>query len=76
MLEQSWRIGGASGAEVVALERFAADPALQDVRASSVEAYGATTSAPSGAFVYYEGTDARSGPLLKYAVVDSDANAR
>ena len=40
VLEQSWRIGGASGAEIAALEAFRADPALQAVRASTVEIYG------------------------------------
>ncbi|MGH8807385.1 MAG: DUF3182 family protein, partial [Noviherbaspirillum sp.] len=40
VLEQSWRIGGASGAEIVALEAFQADPALAVVCASTTEIYG------------------------------------
>ena len=42
VLEQSWRVGGASGAEIAALEAFRAEPALQVVRASTVEVYGRT----------------------------------
>jgi hypothetical protein len=42
VLEQSWRIGGASGAEVAALEAFRAEPALRAVRAATVELYGRT----------------------------------
>ena len=40
VLEQSWRLGGASGAEIGALEAFRADPSLRVVRAISREVYG------------------------------------
>ena len=46
VLEQSWRIGGASGAEVAALEAFRADPGLRAVRASTVEIYGEAEPPP------------------------------
>jgi hypothetical protein len=67
VLEQSWRIGGASGAEVVALEAFCDDPALEAVHASSVERYGEGVEPPPGAFVYFRGDDAHVGRLIKYA---------
>jgi hypothetical protein len=67
VLEQSWRIGGASGAEMAALEAFGADPGLASVAAATVEVYGEATP-PPGAVVYFSGVDPRVGPLTKYAV--------
>jgi hypothetical protein len=59
VLEQSWRLGGASGAELAALEHFHADPSAWSVHASTHEAYGparwprpvpsSTTTAPTAA---------------------------
>jgi len=69
VLEQSWRIGGASGAEVAALAAFHDDPSLTVVRASSVEVYGAGASPPPDATVYFQGVDAHAGPLTKYFVL-------
>jgi hypothetical protein len=72
VLEQSWRIGGASGAEVAALEAFRTDPALRTVRASTVEAYGEhVPPPPAHAAVYFRGVDERDGPMTKYATVES-----
>lgn len=78
VLEQSWRIGGASGAEVAALEAFRADPALRAVRAATVEVYGAGAAAPPpGAAVYFRGVDERDGPITKYATIERhDGDAR
>jgi Protein of unknown function (DUF3182) len=70
VLEQSWRIGGASGAEIAALEAFRADPTLRTVRASTVETYG-VGEPPPGATVYFHGVDDRVGPILKYTLVES-----
>ena len=75
VLEQSWRIGGASGAEVGALDAFCADPGLESVRAVSVEIYGESPP-PADAVVYFRGVDARVGPLTKYSRVEPDADAR
>jgi hypothetical protein len=66
VLEQSWRIGGASGAEVAALAAFHDDPSLAVVRASSVEVYGAGAKPPADATVYFQGVDPHAGPLTKY----------
>jgi hypothetical protein len=71
VLEQSWRMGGASSAEIGALEAFRADPALQAVRASSMEVHGDGAEPPPHAAVYFRGIDERLGPLLKYAVVEA-----
>ncbi|HEU4814261.1 MAG TPA: DUF3182 family protein [Xanthomonadaceae bacterium] len=68
VLEQSWRIGGASPAELLAMEAFAANPAVVRVRVSCHEAYGDCTP-PAGATVHYNGDDPRLGPLTKYAVL-------
>jgi hypothetical protein len=67
VLEQSWRIGGASGAELAALDAFQADPALDVVRASTTEIYGELTAVPSDAALYFQGIDDSVGPLTKYA---------
>ena len=67
VLEQSWRPGGASGAEIGALEAFRADPSLRTVRASSREVYGKAPVLPPNAAVYFSGDDAHSEPLTKYA---------
>ncbi|HEX6793666.1 MAG TPA: DUF3182 family protein [Casimicrobiaceae bacterium] len=75
VLEQSWRVGGASSAEVAALAAFRDDPSLDAVRASSTEVYGAHVSPPSGAAVYFDGADERAGPLTKYVQVARDVHA-
>ena len=75
VLEQSWRVGGASGAEIAALEAFRPDPALRVVRASTREVYGDSAAPPPHAAVYYRGTDEQVGPLAKYALVEPRADA-
>jgi uncharacterized protein DUF3182 len=67
VLEQSWRLGGASSAEIGALEAFRADPSLRTVRASSREVYGKAPVLPPNAAVYFSGGDPHAGPLTKYA---------
>jgi hypothetical protein len=76
VLEQSWRIGGASGAEIGALEAFQADPSLQSVRAVSYEIYGDGAQPPAGAAVYFRGVDPRVGALTKFTVVEAYADTR
>lgn len=70
VLEQSWRIGGASAAEVAALHAFRADPEHHVVRASTHELYADHVSVPEGAIVSYDGDDAQVGRLVKYALVE------
>jgi hypothetical protein len=73
VLEPSWRVGGASSAELVAMAAFARDPALQVVRASHVEEYGKDRRAPADAIVNFQGEDAEAGPLLRYTTVKPQA---
>ena len=65
VLEQSWRIGGASGAELAALAAFKADPALAVVRAATTEVYGGVAPPPD-ADVYFHGVDRHVGAITKY----------
>jgi hypothetical protein len=76
VLEQSWRIGGASGAEVAALQAFRTDPSLRAVRASCVEVFGLTDSPPPDAIVHFHGVDAHVGPVIKYTQVEAYVSAR
>jgi hypothetical protein len=76
VLEQSWRLGGASGAEIAALEAFRADPSLRAVDACSREIYGGAACVPERAQVYFRGVDPRVGPLTKYALIEPHADAR
>ncbi|MDB5839056.1 MAG: hypothetical protein JWQ23_1008 [Herminiimonas sp.] len=75
VLEQSWRAGGATGAEVAALEVFRADPAINVVNASTTEIYGDSPVMPTDAIIYFSGVDDHVGMLTKYARLESYANA-
>jgi hypothetical protein len=67
VLEQSWRVGGASGAEIAAFEAFSAEPNTTQVRCSTVEVYDIVTL-PAGATLYYQGVDPVVGAMTKYAM--------
>lgn len=75
VLEQSWRAGGATGAELAALEVFRREPARTRVRTSCVEIFGTSAEPPPGATVHFRGTDPQVGLLTKYTVVDPDVHA-
>lgn len=66
VLEQSWRIGGASGAEINALLAFAHDPSCRRIRAQTVERYGVNQQPPEDVQVVYHDDDPECGPMLKY----------
>jgi hypothetical protein len=74
VLEQSWRIGGATGAELAALQAFQADPSLRSVRASTREIYGEQVNIPPGATVYFQGNDRFVGPITKFTTIDTHAH--
>lgn len=74
VLEQSWRLGGATGAEIAALEVFRDRPECTRVHTACFEAYGEAPPPPAGATVYFRGVDAQAGPLVKYTVVQQDAD--
>lgn len=76
VLEQSWRVGGATGAEIAALEVFRKQPGRQQVRAAAVEIFGDSPQPPPHATVHFRGIDARAGLLTKYTVVEPDVDAR
>ena len=66
VLEQSWRIGGASSAELLALRAFSEDPALQRIRASTHEVFD-EVQLPADATLFYQGDDCEVGRICKYA---------
>ncbi|MBN2990280.1 DUF3182 family protein [Pseudomonas cedrina subsp. fulgida] len=70
VLEQSWRMGGASSAEVAALQSFVNDPGLKAIRVSSVETYQ-DQALPADAIEVYRGPAENSDFLLKYVTVKS-----
>lgn len=70
VLEQSWRIGGASSAEIAALQSFIERPGQKAVYASSVETY-VEQPLPDGAIEIYRGPAQNSDFLLKYVTVKS-----
>lgn len=69
VFEASWRPGGASGAEIAALEAFAADPRVERVEVSTVERHGEDLEAPPEACVHFNRVDPSSGPALRYTQV-------
>jgi hypothetical protein len=71
VLEQSWRIGGASAAEIAALHRLLAEPDRHSVSCSTHEVYG-DVQIPARAWVSFRGTDAHGFPLTKYVEIDGD----
>jgi hypothetical protein len=75
VLEQSWRIGGASAAEIEAAAILLQQPQRQVVDALTTEIYGPHATAPPGAVVLFHGNDPHNGPLLKYAQVIAHADS-
>ena len=70
VLEQSWRMGGASSAEVAALQSFINNPGLRAINVSSVETY-VDQPLPANAIEVYRGPAENSDFLLKYVTVES-----
>jgi hypothetical protein len=68
VLESSWRVGGATGAEVLALRRLRDEPSLQAIEVAHIEKFGENRTAPPGAVVHYQGTDPQAGPVLRYTI--------
>ncbi|HGM5579419.1 TPA: DUF3182 family protein [Pseudomonas putida] len=66
VLEQSWRLGGASSAELLAVRAFAGDPTLRQVRASTHEVFN-TPELPADATIFYQGDDSELGQFCKFA---------
>ncbi|WP_426135671.1 DUF3182 family protein [Pseudomonas sp. PWP3-1b2] len=70
VLEQSWRMGGASSAEVAALQSFINHPGLRAIHVCSVETY-VDQPLPTDAIEVYRGPAENSDFLLKYVTVKS-----
>jgi len=70
VLEQSWRIGGASPAEIAAIEAFKFEPEMRSANASIREVYSAAAPLPPHAHVLFHGIDEHAGWLLKYSVME------
>jgi hypothetical protein len=68
VLEQSWRAGGASGAEIAAFEALVRDPGRSAVTCMTMEIYGEVDAAPAGSMIYYSGVDPVAGPMTKYVM--------
>lgn len=72
VLEQSWRIGGASSAEIGALEAFRAGARI--VWASSLELFGEDKAVPPEACVLFRGEDPELGYVTKCVVITDYGN--
>jgi len=75
VLEHSWRIGGASGAEILALRAFADDNALQHAHAWTRETYGVAEYDDDPAvntIVMFKGLDDDVGYITKTASIRTD----
>ncbi len=68
VLEQSWRFGGASMAELLALERFAQDPARHWLVAETAESYDDLEPPPDSVVVW----PGDAGSPCKYARIVDD----
>jgi hypothetical protein len=68
VLEQSWRIGGASPAEILAFQALEQAP-RKSCLVETVERYGRGHEPPKGAQLIYVGDDPDAGEMIKYAQV-------
>lgn len=71
VLEQSWRAGGATAAELLALEALTQDPSLVAVRAASYEMFGGMEFDDADIFISFRGDDPNEGPMTKYAKLEA-----
>jgi hypothetical protein len=69
VLESSWRAGGASPAELLAISNFLENPDLQELAVSHVETYGPLGEPPPGAVVHFQGEDPAAGPIIRYTLI-------
>lgn len=66
VLEQSWRIGGATGAELCAFECFQQDANITAVEASTYCVFGWDKQLPPQAIVQFDDADTGYGPMKVY----------
>ncbi len=76
VLEQSWRIGGATVAELAALAELCERPSLTAVHGRGFELYGEPAVAPPRATVYFSGVDRTLGPVVKFSLIEEYVDPR
>ena len=69
VFEASWRVGGASTAELAAAAAFCRNPALRIVDVSVVKQFGVSCETPPDAVVDYQDDDPEDGPITRYVRV-------
>lgn len=69
VLEQSWRVGGASAAELAAMLDLARDPSIDAIEAATHEVYGPGAAPARDAAILYDGDDPELGRLMKYVTI-------
>ena len=69
VFEPSWRVGGATSAELVAVNAFLRESELRVIEVAHVEEFGSGREAPPDAVVHFRGDDPQAGPLLRYTVL-------
>jgi len=69
VFESSWRVGGASPAELLAIKAFIDDPEVSIVEASHYEKFGRFEEPPASATVHFRGEDPQAGPLIRYTTI-------
>lgn len=74
VLEQSWRAGGASLAELAAMQAFALSPSMASVRAATRERYGRDAPQPIPQHLVFHGEDSAVGHISKSGGVLEDAD--
>ena len=72
VLEQSWRAGGASIAEIAALEAFAENPTLQTVQSYTQERYGQPQVQPPRGHLTFHAYDSTVGFISKSGGLSPD----
>ncbi|KAB2697557.1 DUF3182 family protein [Ochrobactrum sp. Kaboul] len=70
VLEQSWRVGGASPAEILAVEAMIGDQSILALQVLARETYGAAPRFEINDFIVYVGQDDTGQPLHKYARIE------
>ncbi|WP_435656570.1 DUF3182 family protein [Brucella pituitosa] len=70
VLEQSWRVGGASPAEILAMEKLMQDESITAVQAFLRESREQAPTFRDDDFIVYSGEDDFGQPLHKYARIE------
>jgi hypothetical protein len=69
VFESSWRVGGASPAELLAITTFIEDSDLSILEACHYERFGELDEVPDHSIVHFRGEDPEVGPLIRYTTL-------